>query len=373
MKRLLIFGLKDPTGGVESAVMAYFRQFDPTEITVDFAVFGEVFSLEAEIVSRGGRVLYLPVRRRDPLGYSDALDRVFRENRYDAVWCHFSGLTNIDFLKKAKKQGIGVRVAHAHTSSLPWGSLLMKYPVIFAHEKNKRKIGQYATELFACSRSSAAFMFGKKLADAARIIPNAVDLSGFFVSDGRDARAELGIPLDAFVVGHVGRMCTPKNQIFLIDLFCALCDQNPNAVLLFVGDGELHDEITSYAAASRGAKKIIFTGTRHDLNRLYGAMDVFCLPSLTEGFPVTAVEAQACGLPCVVSSQGVEENVNISGQMRFVSLSEPPSAWAEALREAGAEGKHDYREKLAAAGFEISVAADRLQNYFLKGTFSLLG
>ena len=367
MKRLLIFGLKDPVGGVESAVTAYFRRFDPAAITADFAVFGEAFSLEEEIVSQGGRVLYLPVRRRDPRGYAAAVEKLFRENRYDAVWCHFSGLTNIDFLKKAKDRGIPLRVAHAHTASLPWGSALMKYPVIAAHEKNKRVIGQYATHLFACSRRSAEFMYGKKLSAQTRIVPNAVDLSGFAVADGTEARAELGVAPGALVVGHVGRMCAAKNQKFLIDAFAALYRRNKNAVLLFVGDGELHDEIASYAAASPCSEGIVFTGARRDLPRLYAAMDVFCLPSLTEGFPVTAVEAQACGLPCVVSTQGVEDSVNLSGAVRFLSLEESPDAWAQALAEAAAQGKRGCREALTEAGFEIGSAAARLQRFFTEG------
>ena len=364
MKKLLIFGLKDPAGGVESAVMAYVRHFDREAIAADFAVFGEDFSLAPEIESLGGKTLYLPVRRKDPLGYRAAAEAVFRDDRYDAVWCQFSGLTNIDFLTNAKKYGVPLRAAHAHTASLPWGSPLMKYPVIAAHEKNKRVIDRYATHLFACSRSAAVFMYGEKNAAKARIVPNAADLSRFTVSDGREARRELGIAEDAFVVGHVGRMCVAKNQKFLIDLFAALRKINPKAVLLFVGDGELHDEVHAHATSSGCADAIVFTGARSDLPGLYAAMDVFCLPSLTEGFPVTAVEAQACGLPCVVSAQAVEESVNISGAVRFVSLDSSPEEWAQALLSAGAEGKRDCRVALEQAGFEIVSAAKKLQDFF---------
>lgn len=364
MKKLLIFGLKDPAGGVESAVMSYVRHFDREVITADFAVFGEDFSLAPEIGAMGGKVLYLPVRRRDPLGYRAAAEAVFRDDRYDAVWCHFSGLTNIDFLINAKKYGVPLRAAHAHTASLPWGSPLMKYPVIAAHEKNKRVIDRYATHLLACSRSAAAFMYGEKNAAKAQIVPNAADLSRFTVTDGSAARKELGIAEDAFVAGHVGRMCVAKNQKFLIDIFAALHETNPKAVLLFVGDGELHDEIRAHAAASGCKDSIVFTGARSDLPGLYAVMDVFCLPSLTEGFPVTAVEAQACGLPCVVSAQAVEESVNISGAVRFVPLSASPETWAKALLSAGAEGKRDCREALEQAGFEIVSAAKKLQDFF---------
>ena len=368
MTKLLIFGLKDPAGGVESAVMEYVRHFDRDKITADFAIFGDGFSYEEEIRSLGGRVHTLPVRRQDPAGYKAAVGKLFAENRYDAVWCNFSGLTNIDFLTYAKKSGVKIRIAHAHTSALSWGNALMRVPVEAAHAKNRLSVDKYATDLFACSSRSAVFMYGEKNAKKTIIIPNAADLSKFSVRDGKDIRAELRIPEDALVIGHVGRMCVPKNQKFLLDIFSSLYHKDKNAVLLFIGDGELHDEVTAYAAASGCADRIIFTGARTDVDRLYAAMDVFCLPSLSEGFPVTVVEAQACGLPCVVSEQSVGREVDISGNVRFVSLTASPERWAEELTAAAAYGKTDCREKLIGAGFEISSAAKKLQDKFTGGT-----
>jgi len=357
--------MKEPTGGVESAVMAYVRRFDRSLITVDAAVFESDFSYREEIEAMGGRVFVLPVRRSDPKGYNTAVQKLFTENSYDAVWCNFSGLTNIDFLKLAKEHGVKKRLAHSHTTALAWGSAVMKYAVISLHTKNRLVIDRYATDFRGCSKRSALFMFGEKNGRNAKVIPNAIESGKFAFSEEKrnSVREEFSIPADAFVLGHVGRMCFAKNQKFLLDIFEKLCERNDKARLLFVGDGELKDEITAYAKTLKCCDKIVFTGSRTDTDRLYSAMDTFCLPSDNEGFPVTLVEAQAASLPCVVSAQAVDKDADICGNMSFLSITESADKWAdEAIRV--------FREKKAAAkavadsDYDIDRAAASLQAYF---------
>lgn len=367
MKRVLVYGMKEPAGGVETAVMAYVRRFDPAEITVDAAVFEDNFSLKGEIEARGGKVIVLPVRRQDPKAYTSAVEKLFKENHYDAVWCNFSGLTNIDFLKLAKENGINKRIAHSHTTALAWGSPVMKYAVTALHARNKLSIEKYATDFWGCSRRSAKFMFGEKTGEKATIIPNAVDSARFsFSQKKRDSvRAEFSISPDAFVIGHVGRMCTAKNQKFLIDIFDEISEKDAAARLLFVGDGELKDDILTHAKTKKCFDKIIFTGSRTDTDRLYSAMDVFLLPSDNEGFPVTLVEAQSADLPCLVSAQAVDRDADICGNMSFFTLDTPAEKWAEeAIRLVSAKKPSDTT--VAHSNYDINTAAKMLRDYFLK-------
>lgn len=364
MKRILIFGLKDPAGGVEHAVTSYVRCFSPEALTADFLVFGEKFSLEPEIVSRGGRVFYLPDRIRNRKAYLKALDGVFAETDYDAVWCHFSGLTNIDPLTFAKKHGVPKRVAHAHTAAYAWSGALMRFLVPLFHTLNKRKICSVATNLWACAKGSAAFMYPKGA--EVKLVPNAVETERFTFSeaDRMDARAEWGLG-NAPVLGHVGRMCVAKNQRFLLEIFKEVLQKEPAARLLFVGDGELHDEVFAAAEALGVKDKVVFTGARNDVPRLLNAMDAFLLPSVTEGFPVTMVEAQVNGLPCVASAEAVAKETDLGGRVRFLSLNESPDVWADASLEAMAEGRDpDGPGKAAAAGFDIKTAAAAVEAFF---------
>lgn len=368
-KRVLIFGLKDPAGGVESAVMNYVRNFDRTRLVCDVVVFSDPFSLGAEIQGMGGKVICLPNRRKNYAQYRAAVSRIFEDGEYCAVWCNLSGLTNMDIPELAQKKGIPVIVAHSHTSQLAWGSPVMKYVVHAMHYYYKGKVGRYFTDFFGCSRKSAVFMFGEKYGSQAKIIPNAIDASRFRHSgETRSAvRSSLGLQEKDLVIGHVGRMCVAKNQKFLLDVFRALSQRNPGAKLLFVGDGELQESVLAYASQIGIDGQVIFTGARGDVDRLLSAMDVFFLPSVTEGFPVTLVEAQAASLPCVVSAEAVLKETDLTGHMRFVSLGDDMENWVHALEEASRDPYHDGNEIVAASEYDIHQAAGKLEQYFTGG------
>ena len=155
MTRILIAGLKEPPGGVESAVLAYTDNFSHSEITADFAFICGEISFSDRI--KNGKALYLPNRIKHPLLYRRRLREIFAEGNYDALWCNYSGLTNIDFLKAAKKYGVTTRIIHAHTSRHSWGNALMKYLVPYFHNKNQKKVEKYTTAFWACSKKSAEF------------------------------------------------------------------------------------------------------------------------------------------------------------------------------------------------------------------------
>ena len=367
MKKVLIVGLKDPAGGVESAVMEQVRHLDTNEVRADFALFTENFSFEQEITERGGRVIYFPSRVTARREYKAALKAAFETEKYDAVWCNFSGLTNIDFLKEARRAGVGCRIAHAHTAQFAWGNILMKYLVPMLHYKNQRVIDKAATKLWACSPAAAEFMFGKKNLSKTEIVNNPVDTEKYVKNEAvrREVRAEFSIT-DEKVIIHVGRMCVAKNQKFLLDIFSQVLKLDPSARLLFVGDGELQDEIMSYAEQFSFGSSVIFTGARRDVPRLLQAADAFLLPSVTEGLPVTAVEAQAAGLCCVVSKEAVPPMTDVTGNVRFLSLADHPSVWAGEVLKATECAVSDGAERVAKGGYGLKENVERLQKVFME-------
>ncbi len=364
MRKILVVGLKEPLGGVENAVLAYTDNFDTSNLIVDFAFVCGRVSFEERI--RNGKAIYLPNRVKHPLLYRKKLKQIFIETKYDALWCNYSGLTNIDFLKEAKKKQVPIRIIHSHTSKHSWGNQLMKYLVPFFHNKNQKIVDRYVTDYWTCSKKSADFMFGKKLSQKAVIIHNTVDTDMFSKDENikADVLNEFGISKDATVIGHVGRMCVEKNQCFLLDVFKEVLKINQKAVLLFVGDGELKDTIISYAKEIGIENSVIFTLSRKDIPRLLGAMDVFLLPSITEGFPVTVIEAQAANVPCVVSSEAVVKETDLTDTTRFVSLEENVEVWAKTVLEASNESLTNGAEKLKAAGFDSKIESEKIQKFF---------
>ena len=190
------------------------------------------------------------------------------------------------------------------------------------------------------------------------ILPNAIESERFAFDAGERAavRREFGIQQNTFVVGHVGRFMKQKNHTGLLRIFQSLRQERPDAVLLLVGEGELESKIRQLVREAGLEDLVIFAGVRSDMDRVYSVMDVFCLPSLYEGFPVVLLEAQANGLP-VVCSEHVSPEVCLTGLVRRVPL-ESEKRWTEALLTARRE------QVVLPEEYEIKKAAERLEKKY---------
>ena len=366
-KRVLVYGLKDPAGGVEKQVFEYAKHItDKHNIAFDFIIIGDSFSMEEEIKALGCRCLYVPSRRKNSAAYKKAMNAIFTETRYIAVWGNYSGLTNIDLLIEAKRYGVPVRIVHSHCTRLYWTGALMRIIVPIMHYFNKLRLTGYANRYWACSQQAGRFMFPKSTYKDIELINNAVDFQKFFPDEEsrKDVRRDFNIDDSTVVVGHVARMCEVKNQGFLLSAFANVKKQNSDSKLLFVGDGELKDELLMKAERLNITDSVIFTGERNDVPELLRAMDVFVLPSLAEGLSVSAVEAQASGLPCVMST-AVSVKTDISGNCRFVDLSASYEEWANTILETAGLKPQNPKGKIAENGYDITVEAEKLYDRLL--------
>jgi glycosyltransferase involved in cell wall biosynthesis len=210
-------------------------------------------------------------------------------------------------------------------------------------------IRKYATYGLAASAPAAAALFGPDWQSDPRfrVLYCGIDLEPFRQEVSREAvRQELGIPKDAPVVGHVGRFTPQKNHAFLLDIAAEVVKRRPEVRFLLVGEGPLRPAMEAKAHNLRIENNVIFAGVRSDVPRLMlGAMDVFILPSLWEGLPVSLLEAQAAGLRCVCSDAVPPEAAVVPDVVRYVRLSAGAGEWAAVvlrtleygrLREAGA-------------------------------------
>lgn len=360
--RILIFGPKEPLGGVETIVLAYSKRLIEKGCECDFLLYESYPTLENKITAIGGKVIHAASRRRDYSQYKKDVKALFN-TKYDAVWCNFSGLTNIDLLKLAKKAGVPIRIAHTHTAGLSWGSPIMRILVPLMHYKNKPSIGKYATDLWACSYKSGHFMYPKKLWNKIKVWNNAVDLSAFHPDSalGQKQRQAFNAD-DKLVIGHVGRICREKNQYFLLKAYKELLNRKNNAHLIFLSDAP-NEEIISFAKTLEIDDKITFLSGKQNLISLYNAMDVFFLPSLVEGLPLTIFEAQACGVPCVVST-GVSEEGNITGFVDYISLDSDYSVWCDALEAAAKKRIENPKELIVNNNYDITTESEKMYNFF---------
>ncbi|MCD7881249.1 MAG: glycosyltransferase family 1 protein [Clostridiales bacterium] len=346
-------------GGLETMLMNYYRHIDRSQLQFDFLVHRNFRSdYDDEIEALGGKIYRLPRLVPWSRTYWSALDQFFKAHpEYKVVHVHQDCLSAV-ILKAAKQNGVPVRIAHSHNSNQDKD---LKYPIKLYY---KRFIPKYATKLFACSEEAGNWMFSGAQFD---VLNNAIDARKYTFDTAKreKVRKEWGIDSSAFVVGHVGRFMPQKNHGQLIQIFEALHQRDENTRLLLVGDGELRAQ-TEQAVSNSGLQdSVIFTGVREDVADLLQAMDVFVLPSFYEGFGIVALEAQAAGLPCVLSDQ-VPKGCAVTGKVDYMALSESPSAWADKICSYRGAERQDTYQMIVDAGYDIEDNAQRLQKYYIE-------
>ena len=346
-------------GGLETMIMNYYRKMDKDKVQFDFLVHRENRGdYDDEIESLGGKIYRLPFLNPLSVTYRIALDSFFKNHstEYDIVHCHLDCMAGLP-LKYAKKYNLSVRIAHAHNTSQEKN---IKYAIKSFY---KRLIPRYATHLFACSNAAGKWMFESNTFE---VMHNAIDSKEFeynqYIRD--DVRKELGFNDEEIVIGHIGRFDLQKNHTFLINIFSEAFRINSNTKLLLIGDGELRAEIQDQVRALGLVENVVFTGVRADIPRLLQAMDVFVFPSLFEGLPVTMVEAQASGLPCVISDKVPKESVLVSDIVSIINLSASPKNWAECVLDVSRKKRIGRANEIIENGFDIVAASDWLEKKY---------
>lgn len=358
-------------GGIETWLMHVLRYIDRQQFQMDFvANTDKLCAYDEEVRALGSRIIPCLSPSR-PWDYARNFRRILREyGPYDVVHSHvhhFSGFT----LRLAKQAGVPVRIAHSHndTSSNQRSAGRVRKLYLTLSE---RWIHQYATSGLACSRLAAASLFGPQWeADPRmRLLYYGIDLEPFRASVNRQAvRAELGIPDDAFVIGHVGRFLEQKNHTFLVKIAQSVVERLPQTRFLLVGDGALRPTIEQQVHQAGLEKHIIFAGLRSDIATLMlGAMDVFVLPSLYEGLPLVLLEAQSAGLPCVVSDTVSAEGDMVGPLVQRCSLAQPPAVWADAILAARARMAKDQQPdalaRVAHSPFNVRASVRQLESVY---------
>lgn len=206
-------------------------------------------------------------------------------------------------------------------------------------------------------------MFPKFVQERTAIINNAVDTAEFSPKDGGEMRKQLGIDKSKKVIGHVARMCEAKNQLFLLNVFAKIREKDPDSLLLFIGDGEMREEIENEIKKLGIGDSVMLTGTRSDVPDILPVMDVFVLPSVSEALGLSAIEAQACGVPCVVSTI-VPKAVDVSGAVKFLSTEDSTDAWADAILSLAGTEIENPADKIKESGYEINAEVGKIYSKF---------
>ncbi len=348
-------------GGAETMVMNLYRKIDRSQFQFDFTVCtDEKDAYVDEIVSLGGQVHHMPrFSAATAISYRRAWVALLKKHpEYTIIHGHLRSSAAI-YLRLARRFG-RVTVAHSHSTSSGSG--------ISAYVKDvlQLPIRYTADYLLACSDAAGRWLYGENAVkkDNYLLLPNAIDTTAFTYSAPRReaARASLGVG-DRLVIGHVGSFLPVKNHAFLLDVFATIRARRENTVLLLVGDGPLMDEIKRLTAAKGLDGHVLFTGARSDVSELLQAMDVFVLPSKWEGLPLTAVEAQTAGLPCLLSDT-ISPETKLTPLVSFLPLSSGADAWAEMVLRVADHVRQGMSNAVRRAGYDITESAQRVQAFY---------
>lgn len=351
---------KMDSGGIEAVVMNYYRNIDRSKVQFDFYFAEDSEFPQKEELEKMGAGIYPTPKYSKPIAYHRYLYRAFLEHQYMIVHAHLSTMS-VFALFAAWRAKVPVRICHNHSTAERREGLrtVLKYVL-----RPWNRV--LATEYFACGDYAGRWMYGTRRMQSGKVtvLPNAIDTQKFrFEQHAReDIRSELGIPKDAFVIGHVGRFMFQKNHLQLLKIFEYMQSQTDvdkeKLFLLLIGEGELMEEME--CVARQKMANVIFTGARQDVNKLYSVMDVFCLPSFYEGMPVVAWEAQTNGLG-VVFSDRITREAQISSNCDFISLTADDSIWANAIKRVGAKRERVTDECVP----DIHKWANWLQEWYL--------
>ena len=341
-------------GGSQTMIMNIYRNIDRTKMQFDFVLDHPKETYFAEDVKALGAKIYTM-----PLFNGANAAEVKKEwnnffymhPEYKVLHSHVRSYASL-YLPVAKKHGVKT-IIHSHNTSNGSGA------VAIAKNALQFPLKKQADILMACSTEAGLWLYGEKAmkSDKYMFVPNAVDKERFGYSDEKRAagRKALGFG-DEFVIGHVGRFSEAKNHEFLIEIFAKVMEKEPNAKLVLIGEGALQRATAEKAVALGVADNVIMTGNRNDVPELLAAMDIFAFPSKWEGLPVTLIEAQAAGLPCLISDT-ISPDVDISPLVKRLPI-ESAQLWADEILKK--YQRQDVSEFIVRSGFDAKASAQQM-------------
>ena len=292
--------------------------------------------------------------------------KFFKSHDYKIVYADTENALRAVHLLMARLAGVPVRVLHSHNTQLQTRSRVSHFIA-----RALRHLFRFsATHYFACSDLAAQWLFPPSVCRKKNytVLQNGVNLNQFrFNPQVRSQlRAKLGIRDNQLLLGHVGRFMPQKNHGFLLEIFAAVAEKKPEARLMLIGDGAHRADAERKAAELGITGKVLFIGSVENVSDYLQAMDMFVMPSLFEGLPVTGIEAQAASLPCIFSDT-ITRELGITDLAEYLPIDEGVSPWVNRICCADAASlRRDVENQIVRAGYSIDHTAAQLREFYLK-------
>lgn len=264
------------------------------------------------------KVICISGRKKNFIHYSKKLYKNLKEEKYDLIHIHGNSCLMTMELLVCYFANAKVRIVHAHSTSTDHPLLnRFLYPLFI----------RLSTENFACSDMAGQWLFKKR---EYTVIRNGIVLEEYRYNKKIALLMKKHLNFkDDIVLGHIGQFDDNKNQIFLVELLKELNIIN-HYKLVLIGEGPNKKNVEQLVKEYNLNKFVIFTGNITNVNEVLQAIDIFLLPSYSEGLPYVLLEAQAMNIPCVVSSN-VSQEAQLTQQ--YYSLDLNLDRWKKVIEQ----------------------------------------
>lgn len=355
--------------GIESFIMNIYRRIDRNRVQFDFLVLrNQDEYYDNEIKASGGIKYTISPKSSNIMcrvyEESKLVEQFLTKNHYDIVHIHYTTPLRAPLLEAVKKAGVNTRIYHSHSAYVLGKSRLK----LFIYSCMSKKITKYATHYFACSIAAGKWIFEEPLirGGKVKVIYNGINTNRFAYDPQKrsNIRAELGLT-NEFLIIHTGRFTEQKNQHFIVEVFAELLSMNPESRLLLLGKGEQEDSVRNQIEKLGIKNKVFMLGVKSNVEDYLSAADLYIMPSLYEGLPVAAVEAQCSGLPCILSSN-ITKEVKLTDDVEFLSLEVKKSQWCEAIVSKMNKERVDGSLCVKEHGYDVQQVSKELQEFYEK-------
>ena len=346
-------------GGIENFIMNNYRNIDRSRVQFDFLKHRDTHDFyDDEILALGGRIYSIPpINPLRQKHYDKEIAAFFEKHKstYRVVHSHINTFSAYP-LRIATKIGIPVRIAHSHAVTT---CIDLKTPFRIY---TKRIINKYITDAFACSKDAGHWLFGN---NEFEVFPNSIDTKKFsFCAEDRElVRNDLKIS-NAYVIGMVANFSSIKNHKFIVNVFYKLLRKIPNSYLVLIGDGETRSDIERQLKRLNIMDNVIFLGLQKNVAKYLQSFDVFVLPSISEGFSISVLEAESVGIPCLLSN-GVPKDVKLFNSMNteFLPINDE-DLWVEKIIALKDVQKKSSAHEISLTNYDAENSANTLMDFY---------
>lgn len=367
--KVLHFTIANTGGGITKFVLRLWKYIDRERFHFDFVTMSKKLDFADQLEQEGCKIFYLSAYAEDDRKTFVEEVKHILKNDYDIVHLHTSWWRGFLLEQLAREAGVPKIIIHSHNTDVHIKENQSREDARRLHYEQRNLLtDKMATDFIACSEDASQWLYGERISkDKIRIIPYAIEVKQYQYNEivRKKYRKELGLALDDFVIGHVGRFAYQKNHEFLIDVFKEVAKINAKAKLILIGIGELEDKIKSQVHTYDLEDRVFFMEKREDVSSLMQAMDVFVFPSRFEGFGIVLIEAQAAGLKCIVSEE-IPEIAKITDLVEFLPFDR--ELWVDRVLEYS-EGykRRNTSDILEKAGYGMNALAQKFEEIYCQG------